>query len=655
MTEQDLLFSLDIGTRTVVGIVGCHDGEKFIIHGFEVEEHKERAMYDGQVHDIERVAGAVKKVKERLESKLGLELKRVAIAAAGRSLKTCKVIVERDIDPTAEIDKELIGSLEIEGIQLAQKEIESMRHEEDLSYYCVGYAVVNYFLNGSVIGNPEGHKGKKLGMEVLSTFLPRVVVDSLYAVVSRAELEVASLTLEPIAAMNVSIHNNLRLLNIALVDIGAGTSDIALTKNGTVFAFAMAPVAGDEITEKLAESYLLDFDQAEKVKISLCRKQSVKYKDIMGITYERPTEEILKSVEPAVKMLAEEIGRRIIEYNGKAPSAVFLIGGGSQIPMLPELLAQELQLPIERVGVRKADIIRDVEIKNKKLSGPEFITPIGIAVTAYLNRQKDFLHITVNDINVKLFNSKSLTVADGLILVGFNPRRLIGRRGNSVTFTLNGRTETVKGDTGEPAQILLNGAKAGLDKAVFAGDRIQVEPAVDGKPAEVYIRDYLAGAGKTIFIDGKQKTVEPVVTVNGASAGPDTRISDGDEVVIRSLERAGDFAGIFDLDPERIELFVNGKKASPDTPVQNGAIIAYEVKTGNTGTGSSAQNEVGIFLNGKPLRMRSEKKQLIFVDVFNYIDINPSITKGNIKMLLNGNKAGYTDVISEGDRIEISW
>ena len=73
MAEKDLLFSLDIGTRTVVGIVGFHDGQKFIIKAFEVEEHKERAMYDGQVHDIELVAKAVERVKERLEEKTGVK------------------------------------------------------------------------------------------------------------------------------------------------------------------------------------------------------------------------------------------------------------------------------------------------------------------------------------------------------------------------------------------------------------------------------------------------------------------------------------------------------------------------------------------------------------------------------------------------------
>lgn len=180
MNEQDLLFSMDIGTRTVVGIVGHHDGEKFNILAHEVEEHKERAMYDGQVHDIELVAKAAQRVKERLEAKLDTSLKRVAVAAAGRSLKTCKVFLEREADPNTELDNELISSLEIEGIQQAQREIEKMQDDDDTNYYCVGYAVVNYFLNGSVIGNLQGHKGKRIGLEVLATFLPRVVVDSLF-------------------------------------------------------------------------------------------------------------------------------------------------------------------------------------------------------------------------------------------------------------------------------------------------------------------------------------------------------------------------------------------------------------------------------------------------------------------------------------------
>ena len=660
MTEQDMLFSLDIGTRTVVGIVGFHDGQKFRIHAFEVEEHKERAMYDGQVHDIELVAKAVEKVKERLEKRTGLKLRRVSIAAAGRTLKTCKVYVERDADPTLEVDSELISSLEIEAIQQAQKEIEKQNNEDDQSYFCVGYAVVNQFLNGSIIGNLEGHKAKRAGVEVLATFLPRVVVESLYAVVARAGLEVSSLTLEPIAAMNVSIHSSLRLLNLALVDIGAGTSDIALTKDGTVFAFAMASIAGDEITEKIAEVLLLDFEQAERVKICLNNKETVKYKDIMGFTYEKSSAEIIKEIDPAIRTLAKEISNKIMEYNGKAPSAVFLVGGGSQIPKLTGYIAEFLKLPVERVGIRSTDIIKDVEIKSKKLSGPEFITPIGIAVTAYLNRQKDFLHVTVNGVNVKLFNSKTLTIADSLILVGYNPRNLIGRRGNPLSFKVNGREEIVRGESGEPAVIYLNDCIVGLDKPIANGDTIIVEPAVEGKPVKVFVRDYMDEyAEKTIYLNESPYNTKPVISINGSECGKDDPIRDGDDVIIKSIEKVHELLEHLDLGYYDREMHINGRKAGLDDAISNGDYIIYNVlekaDANSLPSGAASANCVNVILNGKPVILQTNKSQCLFVDVFNNIDIDVMSVKGTITMLLNGNKANYTDVINDGDKIELYW
>ncbi|KUO74076.1 MAG: hypothetical protein APF77_23085 [Clostridia bacterium BRH_c25] len=660
MTEQDLLFSLDIGTRTVVGIVGYHDGQKFKIQAFEVEEHKERAMYDGQVHDIELVAKAVDKVRERLEKRTGLKLKRVSIAAAGRTLKTCKVFAERDTDPSSEVDSELVSSLEIEAIQQAQKEIEELNNEDDQSYFCVGYAVVNQFLNGSVIGNLSGHKAKRAGVEVLATFLPRVVVESLYAVVARAGLEVSSLTLEPIAAMNVSIYSSLRLLNLALVDIGAGTSDIALTKDGTVFAFAMASIAGDEITEKIAEVLLLDFDQAERVKICLNNKETVKYKDIMGITFEKSSAEIIKEIDSAIRTLAKEISDKIIEYNGKAPSAVFLVGGGSQIPKLSLYVAEFLQIPAERVGVRSTDIIKDVEIKSRKLSGPEFITPIGIAVTAYLNRQKDFLHVMVNGVSVKLFNSKTLTIADSLIFVGYNPRNLIGRRGSAVSFKLNGKKETVRGESGEPAVIYLNDRIAGLDKAIANGDNIIVEPAAEGKPAEVYVRDFLGEyAEKTIYLNENPLIIKPVIVINGSESNREAPIKDGDDVSIKSLEKVLELLEYLDLSYFDTEMYINGKKAELDDIIHNGDYITYEILEKKAADSLSevaaAANFVNVTLNGKPAVLQTNKSQCLFVDVFNNIDIDIRNVKGAIAMLLNGNKANFTDVINDGDKIELHW
>ena len=99
LMNDEYVFSLDIGTRTVIGVVGKYEDCVLKILGSEKFEHKKRAMYDGQIHDINSVAEVAGQVKKNLEEKTGIELKHVSIAAAGRSLKTVKskVTVATDI------------------------------------------------------------------------------------------------------------------------------------------------------------------------------------------------------------------------------------------------------------------------------------------------------------------------------------------------------------------------------------------------------------------------------------------------------------------------------------------------------------------------------------------------------------------------------
>jgi cell division protein FtsA len=658
MNEQEIVFSLDIGTRSVVGIVGCHEGEKFNILAYDVEEHKERAMYDGQVHDIELVAKAAGNVKQRLEEKLGIKLTSVAIAAAGRSLKTHKVLLERKIEKENPIERDTISSLEIEAIQKAQIEVEEMLTGDGNQYYCVGYAVVNYYLNGGIIANLEGHKASNVGVEVLATFLPKLVVDSLYSVVSRIDLEVSSLTLEPIAAINVSVQNNLRMLNIALVDVGAGTSDIALTKNGSVFAFGMVPVAGDEITEKLAETYLLDFDTAEQIKLALSKKSKIKFKDIMDITKQLSAEEMIAAINPSIEQLAKDICDKILEYNGKSPSAVFLVGGGSLVPGLEKHIAMMLQLPIERVGLRKITQIKELEIKDKKLSGPEFVTPIGIAVTAFMNKQKDFLTVYVNEKSIKLFNSKALTVADALILVGFNPRSLIGKRGLSLSFTLNGKLETVKGQLGESARIFINGSQGSIDKTLSNGDRIIIDPAIDGNNAEVNISSYASlSRGKIVYINNVEKILTPEIIVNGEHQTVDYKIKEQDFVEIKAINTVEELFKFMGIETNDIFIDMNGKPAELNSNVSNGDYINWNNNLNPEAdtTGSIHSNGIVVTVNGEPLTIEQNKDSLMFLDIFNHIEVDVLKIKGINSMRLNGKDANYTDTIKSGDIIEFHW
>ena len=116
---EDTIFALDIGTRSIIGMVGTVNDGKVNIIAIEKEEHTERAMMDGQIENIERVSVLAGKVKKRLEEKLGFQLNRVCVAAAGRALRTKRADYELTLPGPKLIDDEMISRLEAGAISRA--------------------------------------------------------------------------------------------------------------------------------------------------------------------------------------------------------------------------------------------------------------------------------------------------------------------------------------------------------------------------------------------------------------------------------------------------------------------------------------------------------------------------------------------------------
>src|SRR5690606_14460649 len=118
----------------------------------------------------------------------------------------------------------------MEAVQQALREIK--KEEGDIPYHCVGYSVIESLLDGQSLTSLVGQRGKEVAITVIATFLPRTVIDGLTAVISRVGLEMRDLTLEPIAAGRAAIPADMRRMNLALVDVGAGTSDFGITRDG---------------------------------------------------------------------------------------------------------------------------------------------------------------------------------------------------------------------------------------------------------------------------------------------------------------------------------------------------------------------------------------------------------------------------------------
>ncbi|WIV13869.1 cell division protein FtsA [Proteiniborus sp. MB09-C3] len=653
---NEMIFSLDIGTRTVIGVVGELHDNNFKILASEIIEHEKRNMYDGQIHDVNSVVNIVKKVKEKLEQKLNIKLDKVAIAAAGRALKTYRTKLEREVDSSTEIDSRLVESLEMESIQSAQNSLDEKTKDEDTRYYCVGYTVINYYLDGNFMENLEGHRGNRIGADVLATFLPYTVVDSLYTVMDRVGLEVTSLTLEPIAAMNIAVKKSLRLLNIALVDIGAGTSDIAISRDGTIVAYAMASVAGDEITESIAKTFLLDFDAAEKLKIELASKELHKFVDILGLEHEIGTDEILDRIDSTIKIIAKEIAARILEFNDKAPSAIFLIGGGSQLPRLNEYIAENLGLQKERVVIRNTSIIENITNIPEQLNGPDAITPIGIGFYALENAHRDFIEVKVNDQKIKLFNTKTIKVSDALTFIGFNPRKLIPKKGEDITYYINGEEKKALGQSGEAAKIYVNDQLASLERKLKNGDSVRVIEATQGTKAEIKLFDCI-DIYKKIIVNNKLLNLILDVKVNQKTVFDNIRINDRDIIEAKEISYVEELYGQLNMDKDVHLAYKAGELLNNDYVLKNNDVIEIKPleESKEIKLKQENNNTLKLIINGEETEIHHSKTSFIFVDIFNYIEIDLSKPQGELILNVNGTKAEFTQELKENDRVEVYW
>ncbi|WP_432401722.1 cell division FtsA domain-containing protein [Wukongibacter sp. M2B1] len=649
----DYIFSLDIGTRNVVGILAEMEDDTYKVIDYEIVEHPDRAMYDGQIHDIEKVSKVVNMVKESLEERNQIILEYVSIAAAGRALKTQKVFVENEIDSTKAIDKSMINSLELHGIQMAQKELENTCNDLESKYYCVGYTIMNYYLDEGPISNLKGHKGNRIGAEVLATFLPHIVVDSLYTVIHNVGLEVTSLTLEPIAAINIAIPPKFRLLNLALVDVGAGTSDIAITQGGTITSYAMVSFAGDKITEALSNAFLLDFVAAEKVKIGLNSKEKHRFNDIVGIEYELTTDEIISRVDEVINELSAKVADKIVEYNGRPTSAVFCIGGGSQVPRFRECLAERLQIPKERVVVRGTETLENLKFLCEELKGPEYITPLGIGYTSHKDREQDFLKVSVNGKPIRLFNSKELSVSDALILIGFNARRLIAKKGKAITIEVNGKQKVISGDYGEPAKIRVNGKTASLDTKLKDDDSITIQEAIPGNDVVARLNEIVNDCEKILF-NNKEVNLIKSITVNGETTNRDYVLGDMDKINIERIKNIRELLEINNTKYDENRIFVNNVLVNEDYILKKNDIV--EIRSNEVEKEIiNSTNVMEINVNGEVVKLECGDKKPIFVEIFNHINFDIKKPNGILALKLNGERANYTDILKNGDVVEIYW
>jgi cell division protein FtsA len=702
------VFALDIGTRKVAGILGELSGGKMRIVDACVREHEKRAMVDGQIHSIEEVSGIVLKIKKELEERNNIVITETVTALAGRNLHTEKT--EARINKNGEITRDDLRGLTIECVKKATIK---MTEEKKQGYYCVGYSVSHYTLDGQHVKNPLQHFAKEnLAVSAIITFLPKITFDSLISVLKNCGLKLTGLTLEPIAAMAVTIPEDMRLLNLALVDVGAGTSDIAITESGKITAYGMIPKAGDEITEVIVNEYLTDFNQAEIIKRASAAGTPLTGSDIFGNVFEIAHQDFIQAVKEKTEEIAADIADEILMLNGRQPRAVVMVGGGSSFVYLRSRVAEKLGLPENRVGSREPGNTMKIENLPEALAGTEGATPLGILDTALYGRGLGFIEVKVNGEKQYIINmEQEIKVMDAIIASGMELKQLYGKPGEAVSFTVNGQLNIVRGGHGEHAKFFVNGVQHGIDDVIKNGDEIVITAVKNGANAAVKAGDLVtADNALTVEVNGRVEKIAPEIYINGFQVSENEAVPDRAAVTISAsktvsevLSKSGlaigaqaqerDIIITLNGEPEVLkqrtyQLKLNGMDVPPDFAVKNMDRLEYSDKPSYYRIRDlfkeDLKSKITISINGKPYEIESDRFEItmngrragedefiingasieikapqepvILSTIFKSYPIDTGRLKGKmLDLKLNGEKAGYTTPIKNGDNVEIRF
>lgn len=670
---------LDIGTHKVLGLAVHPTADGVHVLASSMHTHTSRAMRDGQVHDVPAVARTVRTVIDEIEGGLASNVifKEAYIAAAGRALHTApgkaELVETRPVLFTGAMQR----ALEWDAVADAQANLLAAlpRSEHSKGFYCIAHTRTASHIDEEPIASLVDQRGSQFSVDVLATFLPGIVVDSLQAVLRSAGLVMRGLTLEPVAALEAVVPESMRHLRLMLVDIGAGTTDIAFTGNGSVQAYAMVPSGGDSITEALANELLLDFTVAEQAKQAVARGASATAHNVLGDAVVIDNSTLLDIIEPATMQLARSVGHVAETWElDKAPDAVLLVGGGSKTPRLSEKLSEELKLPLNRIAVRDRGAVRAVT-GGDKLQGPDVVTALGIALRFAGDQEAPPVRVRINGRPVSLFQPERCTVREAARIAGLPLNHLVGRLGQGMTVTVNGELVVIPGHRGQTAMVRVNGEPAELDMLLETNDDVELQLPADGDSARITVDQLIsrwqrqrheATGEETPRIEwnGTRLALPLFIERRGEPVDGDDTVLDRDEFEFRRPQTIAELLDAMAADVSAEQAAASESEPSfeksverPFTIILNGTPstihLPADVRLNGVPVGHSARIEDGDRIDMDP------RGSVALYELLSHPTIDALRQSGagprKLTLLVRGEPAGFTTVVRAGDTVDIRY
>lgn len=375
--------ALDIGTEFVKALVfKIGEGGKAHVVGWGRQRQRLGDMQGGTVTDIGGVVENCAKALDAAEEMAGAIAGSCIIGIAGELVKgtTTTVHYER-LNPKIKIDynelKNIVNKIQLRVFEEARKQLAWETGHEELDVKLVNASVVDVKIDGYRVTNPIGFQGKEVTVGVFNAFAPMVQLGALQSVAADLDLDLITIAAEPYAVARSMGVQEAGEFNAIFIDIGGGTTDIAVVTNGGVEGTRMFAIGGRSFTKRLANTLNVPFGRAEEIKLAYAE----------DILKEKSKKIVRDALYADANVWRSGVELALSEFSDLdlLPPRILLCGGGSALPEIKEVLSEAgwyKDLPFSKKPtvhfINPKDVVNIVD-ETGKIKDQQDITPMGLA------------------------------------------------------------------------------------------------------------------------------------------------------------------------------------------------------------------------------------------------------------------------------------
>lgn len=332
------IIALDIGTENVKALIGKVVGDELHIIGVGRAHQHLADMQAGAIADIAGVVTNCDEALSQAEAMAGVSVRGAVIGIAGELVKGTTTTVKftrkdasRPLD-MPEIER-IIGMVQARALEKAKAQLAWELGGKDVEIKLVNSALVNITIDGYVVSSPLGFQGRDVVVQLYTAFAPLVHIGALERTANELDLDLLAVAAEPFAVGRSVIGNDPNAnMSAILMDVGGGTTDIAVLNEGGMEGTKMFGIGGRAFTRSVERDLSTDFDQAEKLKLSVGSQKLPAHKQ----------EQVKAALRKTLEVWLSGVELALSEFNklDNLPHRILLCGGGSSLHMLMDELAE---------------------------------------------------------------------------------------------------------------------------------------------------------------------------------------------------------------------------------------------------------------------------------------------------------------------------